>query len=252
MAFLRLRRPQVDGHTGRGTPAALEVLEAGLRPDFRRALVAGVLALTALAVGSNLGGLHAPELHTKLIVIGLAVVFAFLGLVTARSIANQVARAASHASSGAASTTKVLCLLVGYLVVFLGTLGLLTIPLQQLLVGGALTGVIVGIAAQQPLSNLFAGLVLLIARPIAVGQWVCIHSGALGGPLEGSVVEMGLIYTTFSTEHEILHIPNSGLLNSAIRAPTIPNSEHTQPTGNGSHPLSRSVDGSADRHPHCA
>jgi hypothetical protein len=130
MAFLRLRRSHVDGHTGRGTPAALEVLEAGLRPDFRRALVAGVLALTALAVGSNLGGLHAPELHTKLIVIGLAVVFAFLGLVTARSIANQVARAASHASSGAASTTKVLCLLVGYLVVFLGTLGLLTIPLQ--------------------------------------------------------------------------------------------------------------------------
>ena len=58
----------------------------------------GVLALTALAVGSNLGGLHASELHPKLIVIGLAVVFALLGLVTARSIANQVARAASHAN----------------------------------------------------------------------------------------------------------------------------------------------------------
>jgi small-conductance mechanosensitive channel len=67
-------------------------------------------------------------------------------------------------------------------VVFLGTLALLTIPVQQLLVGGALTGVIVGIAAQQPLSNLFAGLVLLITRPLAVGQWVGIHSGALGGP----------------------------------------------------------------------
>ncbi|HEX4103320.1 MAG TPA: mechanosensitive ion channel family protein [Pseudonocardiaceae bacterium] len=225
MAFLRLWRPRrVDGQTGRGAPGPIEVLEAGLRPDFRRALLAGTLALATLAVGSNLGGLHAPELHTKLVVIGLAVVFAFLGLVTARSTANQVARAASHASSSAASTTKVLCLLVGYLVVFLGTLGLLTIPLQQLLVGGALTGVIVGIAAQQPLSNLFAGLVLLLARPIAVGQWVCIHSGALGGPLEGSVVEMGLIYTTFSTEHEILHIPNSGLLNAALRAPTTPHS----------------------------
>lgn len=79
---------------------------------------------------------------------------------------------------------------------FLGTLGLLTIPVQQLLVGGALTGVIVGIAAQQPLSKLFAGLVLLITRPLAVEQWVRIHSGALGGPLEGSVIEMGLIYTT--------------------------------------------------------
>jgi small-conductance mechanosensitive channel len=169
-------------------------------------------------------------LRTKLIVIGLAVVLAFFGLVTVRSTANQVARAARHASIATAATIRVLCLLFGYLVVLLGTLALLTIPVQQLLVGGALTGVIVGIAAQQPLSNLFAGLVLLIARPIAVGQWVCIHSSAIGGPLEGSVVEMGLIYTTFSTEHEILHIPNSGLLNSALRAPTIPNSEHTQPT----------------------
>ena len=222
MASLRLRRPHGHGQTGTGAPAALEALEAGLRPDFRRALLAGALALTALAAGSNLGGLHAPALHTKLIVIALAVVFAFFGVITARSTANQLARAARHASIATASTTRVLCLLLGYLVVFLGTLGLLTIPLQQLLVGGALTGVIVGIAAQQPLSNLFAGLVLLLTRPLAVGQRVRIHSGALGGPFEGSVLDMGLIYTTLSAEDEILHIPNSGLLNAALRAPSNP------------------------------
>lgn len=108
-----------------------------------------------------------------------------------------------------------------------GHLGLLTIPLQQLLVGGALTGVIVGIAAQQPLSNLFAGLVLLITRPLAVGQSVRIHSGALGGPLEGSVIEMGLIYTTLGTEQETLHIPNAGLLNAVLRAPATLNTPHT-------------------------
>lgn len=172
-----------------------------------------------MAAGSNLGGLHAPELHTKLIVIALAVAFVLFGVITVRSTANQLACAARHASIATASTTRVLCLLVGYLVAFLGTLGVLTIPLQQLLVGGALTGVIVGIAAQQPLSNLFAGLVLLLTRPLAVGQWVRIHSGALGGPLEGTVLDMGLIYTTLSTEREILHIPNSGLLNAALRAP---------------------------------
>jgi hypothetical protein len=36
--------------------------------------VAGAFASAALAAGSNLGGLHAPELRTKLIVIGLAVI----------------------------------------------------------------------------------------------------------------------------------------------------------------------------------
>jgi hypothetical protein len=38
---------------------------------------------------------------------------------------------------------------------------------------------------------------------------------------------MGLIYTTFSTEHELLHIPNSALLNAALRASTTANVETT-------------------------
>lgn len=227
MASLRLQRRRVIGPTGTAAPTALEALEAELLPDFRRAVVAGALALSAVTAGSNLGGLHAPASQTKLIVIGLAVAFAFFGIVAVRSTANELARATSHASIAAASTTKMLCLLVGYVVVFLGTLGLLTISLQQFFIGGALTGVIIGIAAQQPLTNLFAGLVLLIARPIAVGQSVCIHSGALGGPLEGSVIEMGLIYTTFSTDHGILHIPNSALLNAALRASTTANAATT-------------------------
>jgi hypothetical protein len=85
-------------------------------------VVAGALALAALTAGSNLGGLHAPASQTKLIVVGLAVVFAFFGIVAVRSIANELARAASHASVGAASTTKVRFLLVGYFAMFLGTL----------------------------------------------------------------------------------------------------------------------------------
>ncbi|NMI00094.1 mechanosensitive ion channel domain-containing protein [Pseudonocardia acidicola] len=221
MAAFRLRRPRSDGHPGGRAAAALDVLDARIRPDLRRAVVAGALALAALTAGSNLGGLNATELHTRLIVIGLAVVFVLLGIVATRSTATQLGRAAGHAGPGAGSATKVLCLLVGYLVVFVGALGLLTIPLQQLLVGGALTGVIVGIAAQQPLSNVFAGLLLLLARPVVVGQRVCIHSGALGGPLEGTVADMGLIYTTLTTEDEVLSIPNAALLNSAIRAPAV-------------------------------
>jgi hypothetical protein len=52
------------------------------------------------------------------------------------------------------------------------------------------------------------------------------------------VIEMGLIYTTFSTEHEILHIPNSGLLNAALRAPIAPNTAPTPADRDGSHPVS--------------
>src|SRR5438034_4409842 len=43
--------------------------------------------------------------------------------------------------------------------------------LSGLLVGGALTGVIVGIAAQASLSNIIAGVVILFARPYTVGMF---------------------------------------------------------------------------------
>jgi small-conductance mechanosensitive channel len=48
-------------------------------------------------------------------------------------------------------------------------LGLFGIGLTQLLVGGAFATVLIGIAAQQSLSNLFAGMVLVLARPMQVG-----------------------------------------------------------------------------------
>lgn len=198
--------------------SALEVLQVRLRTDFRRGLAAGLLAVAALAAGSNLGGLHAPELHVRLIAIGLAAAFAVLGVIATRSAAHGVARAASHTSPGAGSAAQLLCALVGYLVVLGATLGMLTLPWRHLLVGGAITGVIAGIAAQQPLSNLFAGLLLLVARPVVVGQWVRVHSGALGGPLEGTIADISLIYTTLHSDQDVLRIPNAALLGSALRS----------------------------------
>lgn len=71
---------------------------------------------------------------------------------------------------------------------------------SQLLLGGAVTGVIVGIAAQQSLGNVFAGLVLILSRPFDVGDLIAVRSGALGGQLEGRVVEMGLVYVTLDSD----------------------------------------------------
>ena len=60
-------------------------------------------------------------------------------------------------------------------------LSMLSIPIGRLLLGGAIAGVVLGVAAQQSLGNVFAGLVLLMARPFAVGNRIRIRSGALGG-----------------------------------------------------------------------
>jgi small-conductance mechanosensitive channel len=90
------------------------------------------------------------------------------------------------------------------------------VPLHRLLLGGALTGVVIGIAAQQALGNVFAGLVLLVARPFNVGDAIRVRSGSLGGELTGTVTGMGLTYVTLSTADGALAVPNNALLASAI------------------------------------
>jgi small-conductance mechanosensitive channel len=98
----------------------------------------------------------------------------------------------------------------------LAVLGMLAVPLGHLLVGGAITGVVVGIAAQQSLSNIFAGLLLLLARPYVVGEEIRVNSGALGGPFDGVVTDMDLLYTTLLTDEGPIRLPNAGLLAAAV------------------------------------
>jgi small conductance mechanosensitive channel len=59
---------------------------------------------------------------------------------------------------------------IGYSFVLVVSLHLLHIKIGSILVGGAVTGVIVGIGAQSTLSNLFAGVVLFTLRPFLLGK----------------------------------------------------------------------------------
>ena len=69
---------------------------------------------------------------------------------------------------------------------------------RTLAVGGAFTAVVFGLAAQQTLGNLIAGMVLLSARPFRVGERVRLQAGAVGGSTEGVVSSLGLLYTTLA------------------------------------------------------
>jgi small-conductance mechanosensitive channel len=85
-----------------------------------------------------------------------------------------------------------------------------------LAVGGAFTAVIVGLAAQQTLGNLIAGMVLLSARPFRVGDRVRFQGGGLAGTVEGVVSELGLLYTTLASGDDAIMVPNNLVLNIAI------------------------------------
>ena len=197
--------------------SAVEVLEQRLHPDFRRAVLCGGLALIALIVGSGTGGIHAHALHSRLISGSLAGAFAVLGIIAVRSAAGEAARVtAIRSGPGGASAVRISAVIAGYLLVLLATLDMLDVPLGHLLVGGALTGVILGIAAQQSISNVVAGVVLLMSRPFTVGERIEVRSGALGGPFTGIVSAIGLVHTTLDTADGPLQLPNSALLASAV------------------------------------
>lgn len=110
---------------------------------------------------------------------------------------------------------------VGFLIRLFGVVTITGVALRiaglgasELAVGGAFTAIIAGLAAQQTLGNLFAGLVLLSARPFRVGDRVKLLGSGI--EIEGVVSSLGLLYTTFDAGENTTLVPNSSVLNVAV------------------------------------
>jgi small-conductance mechanosensitive channel len=85
-----------------------------------------------------------------------------------------------------------------------------------LAVGGAFTAIVLGLAAQQTLGGIFAGILLQSTRPFRVGERVRLVGGALAGSLEGTVSSLGLFYTTLVQGADRLLVPNSVLVDLVV------------------------------------
>ncbi len=115
-----------------------------------------------------------------------------------------------------AGVLRYVLVLVGVFAVLTFSLAIARIDVKQLLVSGAVAGVLLGIAAQQSLANLFAGLVLLFARPFRVGDHVRFRAGALSGMIEGIVIDVSLTYVRLQTDEGLVLLPNSQALAAAV------------------------------------
>jgi hypothetical protein len=189
---------------------------------LRRTVLASVVAIAALVVSYHFGGLlgtgRFQALH-QILAVGGAVVFLAAAVSAVRSGTNDLlglVRVPGRLGDARAGTFRLICLLAGYIVVILCALALVHVPVQHLLLGGVLTGVILGIAAQQVLANLFAGITLLFARPFTIGDELTVRSGALGGPVVGQVTGMTLTYVTVVTKAGPVLLPNSAVLAAAV------------------------------------
>src|SRR3954447_7578454 len=110
---------------------------------------------------------------------------------------------------------------VGFLIRLFGIVVITGVALRmaglgpsELAVGGAFTAIIAGLAAQQTLGNLFAGLVLLSARPFRVGERVRLEGSGISR--EGVVSSLGLLYTSLDDGEDTIMVPNNVVLNVAV------------------------------------
>ena len=193
------------------------LLTSRLRPDFKRALTFGAAALiVAVALHPHLD-LSWTSPVEALVALASGVAFTTLSVLAVRSAASEVA-AVSRLRFGDAHANVVglLMTLGGYAVTALALFVMLGVSPARLLVSGAVTGVILGVAAQQSLGNVVAGLVLLLNRPFQVGHEITVRSGALAGPYSGRVLSIGLTYVHLDTAEGVVLLPNSGVLASAV------------------------------------
>jgi small-conductance mechanosensitive channel len=187
-----------------------------------RAIIALVLAVVAAGVsyaaGHRLHDLIEPaQLGRSIVTVASAAAFLLFAIVAVVGLAGKAQQALQPTTGSAhAGIVRYTILLIGIIAALVITLALLKIPVGQLVVGGALTTILIGIAAQQSLSNVFAGIVLLLSRPFNVGDAILLRSGALGGQFEGTVTEIGITYVRLDTNTGLMSLPNSQVLGAAV------------------------------------
>ncbi len=201
---------------------AVEADERAVRKARRRALVLVPLFVAVIVLHDNYQQwFHVPaksesSLHAP---VTAATVLALLAIGWA--VAGDVGRAAAptffrRMDPATAGTVGFIIRLITVAITVVWTLYIAGVSAGSLIAGSAFTAVILGLAAQQTLGNVFAGMVLLSARPFRVGERIRLQAGAVGGFIEGVVSSLGLLYTTLAHGEDRIMIPNNVVLSAAV------------------------------------
>jgi small-conductance mechanosensitive channel len=198
----------------------LEALAGRTATQLDELLVQSLRAPTVLwcLAAGLMVGLEVGPLPRRLAAWGTSLVAALVILSVTIGIANGLARGLQNlgqriqietAVTGLGITlTKVLVFLLGGLLI-LGTLGISVTPILAALGVG---GLAVGLALQDTLSNLFAGVHLLLEKPVRVGDYVKLESGQ-----EGYVTDIGWRTTRIRMlPNNMVIVPNAKLAQSIL------------------------------------
>lgn len=133
-----------------------------------------------------------------------------------------------------ASSLSFVVRLTGYVVAVVGLSAFLKIGLGTALAAGGFAGLVLGLASQSVLSNVFGGLMILISRPYKVGDRITVSTWQYGlnfptyppkyfsvdyliPGYTGFVRDISLLYTVIQTDEMAeVKIPNNVMVQAAL------------------------------------
>jgi hypothetical protein len=143
------------------------------------------------------------------IIFGVTIIRAFVATIAERTVDYL---GVTRVQSARSAISGVL-----YVILALTVASQTEIDLSGIALSGAVTGVIVGIAAQASIANVVAGIVILFARPFRPGQYVTVRAAAFAGnEYSGVVGEITLFYTTLLSGVQEIRVPNSSMVTSVV------------------------------------
>lgn len=186
-----------------------------LKTAWLRLILFSVLIAAVLVLFSNRRDLFPGYLTEARIATAILLFILGWGFASAlgRTITPTILKRMDPSTAG---TVTFVIKLVTIVVVGAISLHIAGVKTSTLAVGGAFTAVVLGLAAQQTLGNVFAGVVLQGTRPFRVGEKVRLTGGPLAGSVEGTVSSLGLFHTSILDGKDRIMVPNNVLLNLAI------------------------------------
>lgn len=167
-----------------------------------------------------------------LVKVGVAVV---VGYYAVNFVGSSLRRGMSHSvGDKRGKTAAALFRYLGYLVIAFVALGLAGVSGTELLAGGTFTGLVLGLASQQVLSNVLAGLLIITAKPFTVGSRITMSTWQYGFTVPsyppkylsdnliipgftGTVEDITLNYTYIKMDDgSYVKIPNNVVIQAAV------------------------------------
>ncbi|HVS41860.1 MAG TPA: mechanosensitive ion channel family protein [Candidatus Dormibacteraeota bacterium] len=204
----------------RRAPATLSARVGGASRAWAAAAAGGAVLVVVLTIQTDIVHI-VPQRYAPVVRLGVLIAAAIAGAVTVHQVLEALFQRGSHRGSLAAVRGVASWVSYGLLALFLTSA--LGVNLSGFILGSAVLGVIVGAAAQSSLANLFAGLVISLARPYRVGDWVHLRSTSSSGvEADGVVLQIGAMYTTLLSMGQQLTVPNAVAMTAIGRTDSVP------------------------------